>query len=178
MTTSDPTIWRIHLLPHGGAWGKDDRMLQAKWAEALCHARSVLGMGWAVNADPDENISWSDYKERAKAKYEGKVDESVRRWNEDVKIGDLVWTKTTNGEYYLARVTGEWRYEPATKFFVADMVNVREVKFVFVGNKPQMPDKIVKKFIGGQTFRRVNGVDKLSCDLWNKHCPPNSRLST
>ena len=178
MTTSGPTIWRLHLLPYGGAWGEDDPKLQAKWAEALCHARSVLGMGWAVNADPDENISWSDYVARSKDTEWGKLAGAVRRWKEDVKINDLVWTKTTNAEYFLARVTGEWRYEPATKFFVADMVNVREVKFVFVGDKSQVPVKVVNSFHPPRTLQRVGNVDNLSRDLWNKHCPPNSRLST
>ena len=133
-------------------------------------------MGWSVDAEPEENISWSDYKERAKTKY-GEVNGNVRRWNEDVKIGDLVWTRTTNAEYFLARVIGEWRYEPATEFIDADMVNMREVEFVFVGNKFQVPGKVVRSFTP-TTLQRVNNVDNLSRDLWNKHCPPNSRLST
>ena len=168
MTTSGSTIWRLHLLPKGENPPKPEDVVK------FCHAHSVLGMGWAVDADLDENISWSDYVARSKDTEWKKVNDNVRRWKEDVKTGDLVWTKTPNKEYYLARVIGEWRYEPAAKFVAVDMVNIREVKFVFVGDKSQMPDKIVKKFIDGQTLQRVNGVDELSRDLWNKHCPPTS----
>ena len=181
MTTSGPTIWRLHIRPMGGLWGADNRERQAKLAVDLCRNLSVLGMGWPVKADPDENISWSDYVDRSKDTEWKKVNDNVRRWKEDVKINDLVWTRTTNGEYLLARVTGEWRYEPDTEFTDADMVNVREIdEFVFVGNESQVPCEVASSFRRGHTLQRVrvNGVDELSRDLWNKHCPPNSRLST
>ena len=166
MTINDPvatTIWRLHLLPDG-----TDR----EWVVAFCHYRSVLGMGWSVEADPNENISWTDYVERSEAKY-GSLDKNVRRWKEDVKIGNLVWARTPNKEYLLARVTGEWRYESADEFKAAGMVNIREVEFVSVGNESSVPDKIVRSF-GPGTLNPIYGVDNLSCYLWNKYCPPTS----
>ena len=170
ISLSGPTIWQLHLRPMGGLWGADNRERQAKLAVDLCRNLSVLGMGWPVKADPDENISWSDYVDRSKDTEWKKVNDNVRRWKEDVKIGDLVWTRTTNGEYLLARVTGEWRYEPDTEFTDADMVNIREVEIVSVGNESQ----VGKVAFGRLTLSRINGVDDFSRDLWNKCSPPTS----
>ena len=164
MTINDPTIRRLHLRPKGGV---DD----PKMAVDLCRARSVLGMGWSVDAAPGENISWTDYAKRSKAKY-GYLDGNVRRWKEDVKIGDLVWTRTTNAEYLLARITGKWRYESADEFKAVGMDNIRAVKFVPVGNESNVPGRVVNSFIRGHTLERVNNVDNLSRYLWNQHSSP------
>ena len=184
MTINDPvaTIWRLHLLP---TRGEDDWQKIAeirKGAQILCLDRSVLGMGWSVEADPGENISWPEYVARYKkenqARDGGKLNDNVRRWKEDVEIGDLVWTRMTklNGEYLLARVTSEWRYEPADEFKNADMVNIREVEFVCVGNKSSVPGKIVNSFTP-KTLLPIKSVDNnLSRDLWNQHCPPTSLI--
>ena len=183
MTTHDPvaTIRRLHLLPKVGV-GVENPELVVKF----CRKHSVLGMGWAVEADSGENISWPEYVARYKKENQdrdgGKVNSNVRRWKEDVKIGDLVWTKTPNpAEYFLAKVTGEWRYEPAKDFKNVDMVNIREVEFVSVGDMSYMQDsdeanKVVQAFRGGWTLQKVNGVDNLSRDLWNQHCPPTSLI--
>ena len=81
-----------------------------------------------------------------------------------------------NGEYLLARVTGEWRYETTPKFVDADMVNIREVEFVCVGNKSSVPGKIVNSFTP-KTLQPIKSVDNnLSRDLWNQHCPPTSLI--
>lgn len=183
MTTHDPaTVWRLHLLPTRGENDQQKIAEIRKAVQTLCLDRSVLGMGWSVEADPDENISWTDYVKRSKAKH-GYLDGNVRRWKEDVKIGDLIWTRMTklNGEYFLAKVIGEWRYEPAEEFKNADMVNIREVEFVSVGDISHMQDsdeanKVVQAFRRGWTLQKVNGVDNLSRYLWNKHCPPTSLI--
>ena len=167
MAINDPaTIWRLHLRP---THGENNRQTQT-----LCLDRSVLGMGWSVDADPDD---WTDYVNLSRAKY-GELNRNVRRWKEDVKIGDLVWTKMTelNGEYFLAKVTGEWRYETTPKFVDATMVNIREVEFVCVGNKSSVPGKIVNSFTP-KTLLPIKSVDNnLSRDLWNQHCPPTSLI--
>ena len=173
MTMHDPaTVWRLQLLPDG---------IDPKRVVAFCHYRSVLGMGWSVKADPGENISWPEYVKRSKAKY-GSLDPNVLRWKEKVKIGDLVWARTRPPRgYLLARVTGEWRYETTPKFVDADMVNIREVEFVSVGDISHMQDsdeanKVVQAFRRGWTLQKVNGVDNLSRDLWNQHCPSTSPI--
>ena len=184
MTTHDPvatTIWRLHLLPTRGENDQQKIAEIRKAAQTLCLDRSVLGMGWSVDADPGENISWTEYQARYEARYEEKVNNNVRRWKEKVKIGHLVWARTPNREYFLARVTGEWRYETAEEFKNADMVNIREVEFVSVGDISHMQDsdeanKVVQAFRRGWTLQKVNGVDNLSRDLWNQHCPPASPI--
>ena len=168
MITHDPvatTIWRLQLLPEG---------IDPKRVVAFCHYRSVLGMGWSVEVDPGENISWEEYQARYEARYEEKVNNNVRNWKEKVKIGDLVWARTRPPRgYLLARVTGEWRYETADEFKAVGMDNIREVEFVFVGNESSVPGKIVNSF-GPGALLRIKGVDNLSCYLWNKYCPSTS----
>ena len=49
------SLWRLHLMPTGGQAGtREDQALRA---QELCRERSVLGMGWSVDADLDENLS-------------------------------------------------------------------------------------------------------------------------
>ena len=155
MIMHDPvatTIWRLLLLPYGEDPPDRERVV------AFCHARSVLGMGWSVDADQDKNISKEE------------LNENFRRWKEEVKIGDLVWTRTPNREYLLARVTGEWRSETAPEFKAVGMVNIREVEFVFVGKESNVPVRVVNSFIPNRTLQRIRNVDNLSCYLWNKYC--------
>lgn len=135
------TLWRLHLMPMGGADGS--RKEKALRAQELCCRYSVLGMGWSVDADLDESFSWDEYRVRY-----GEVDGSVRRWNEDVEIGDLVWTKTIREGYFLARVTGNWYYNPDPDFGNADIVNVRCVEFRPVDNN-DVPDSVRQAFRGG-----------------------------
>ena len=66
-------------------------------------------------------------------------------------------------EYLLARVTGEWRYEPADEFKNADIVNIREVEFVFVGDESYVPDGVVNSFSPPKTLQRIENVDNLFC---------------
>ena len=77
------SLWRLHLMPTGGQAGtREDQALRA---QELCRERSVLGMGWSVDADLDENLSWDEYRARSI-----RVDGSVRRWNEDVENNCLL----------------------------------------------------------------------------------------
>ena len=76
MTTHDPvatTIWRLHLLPTRGENDQQKIAEIRKKAQTLCRNRSVLGMGWSVDADPDENISWEEYQARYVDQYRKKV---------------------------------------------------------------------------------------------------------
>lgn len=158
------SLWRLHLMPTGGAEGTREE--KAVRAQELCLEHSVLGMGWSVNADLDENLLWDEYQERSINIYE-KVDGSVRRWNEDVEIDDLVWTKTIHEEYFLARVTGDWYYNPDPVFGDADIVNVCDVEFLVVDNN-DVPDSVRQAFRGGHTLQRVRDPEAidLSHALW------------
>lgn len=153
-------IWRLHLRPYGG---KGDPAL----AVDLCLRESVLGMGWGVEAGPSESLSWEQYQERSKAKFQ-KLDGNVRRWHEQVNIGDLVWTRTRKAEYILARVTGEWRYDPSSEFVDADTVNMRPVDIIEMGNESNVPGKVVAAFRPRRTLQRINGVSGISKYLWDR----------
>ena len=157
-------LWRLHLMPTGGAVGS--REDQALRAQELCRAHAVLGMGWSVDADLDENLLWDEYQERSINRYE-EVNGSVRRWNEDVETNDLVWIKTIREGYFLARVTDDWYYNPNPVFRDADIVNVRDVEFLAVDNN-DVPDSVRQAFRGGHTLQRVRDPEAidLSHALW------------
>lgn len=153
-------IWRLHIKPSGG---KGDPAL----AVDLCVKKSVLGMGWGVDADPSENLAWEQYEESAKARF-GNLNSNVRRWKQDVNIGDLVWTRTRRAEYLLARVTGEWRYDPSSDFVDADMINMRPVDLIKMGNESNVPGKVVSAFRPRKTLQRILGVSGISKYLWDR----------
>ncbi len=148
------SLWRLHLMPTGGQAGtREDQALRA---QELCRERSVLGMGWSVDADLDENLSWDEYRARSI-----RVDGSVRRWNEDVENNDLVWIKTIREGYFLARVTDDWYYNPNPVFRDADIVNVRSVEFLAVDNN-DVPDSVRQAFRGGHTLQRVHDPEAIN----------------
>lgn len=153
-------IWRLHLRPYGG---KGDPAL----AVALCRSESVLGMGWGVKASTSESLGWEQYEERSKAE-SGELNGNVRRWKSDVHIGDLVWTRTRKAEYLLARVTGEWRYNPSPDFVKADVVNMRPVGLIEMGSESNVPGKVVSAFRPRRTLQRVRGVSGISKYLWDR----------
>lgn len=153
-------IWRLHVRPSGG---RGDPAL----AVAFCLDHSVLGMGWSVEAHEGEVVSWDDYIPRAEHRH-GKVNGNVRRWRQDVKRDDLVWTRTMNGEYWLARVTGDWKYNTSQEAKDADMVNQHCVEFTLIGNESGVPGKVVAAFRASRTLQRIWNVDLLSRYLWNE----------
>lgn len=127
----------------------------------------MLGMGWGVEADPSESLAWEQYEEKSKARF-GNLNGNVRRWKQDVHIGDLVWTRTRKAEYILARVTGDWRYNPSPKFVAADTVNMRPVDIIEMGNESNVPGKVVAAFRPRRTLQRINGVSGISKYLWDR----------
>lgn len=167
-------IWRLILCPGGGTGTPAE-------AASLCKDESVLGMGWGVNVATGVSLPWADYLDLAEARHRPKPGAkrktdplgNVRRWYRDVAKDDLVWTRNTRAEYLLARVIGEWCYKSEKEFVKQDIVNVRAVEFVEVGNESNVPGKIVRQF-RGQTLTRIKGVTNLSRRMWNERSPSDS----
>ena len=73
-----------------------------------------------------------------------------------------------NGEYLLARVTGDWKYDTSRDAKDADMVNQHCVEFTSIGNESGVPGKIVSAFRPPLTLQRIKDVGLLSRYLWNE----------
>lgn len=150
-------IFWLNLLPDGGtpAEPDDTRDRQAERAQNFCRERSVLGMGWSVTPSrTGELLSWDDYL-RLRAEHEDFDDrKNVIRWKEDVSIGDLVWTKTVNERFWLARITGDWHYDLSAAAKKADMVNQRPAMIVEIGGRKAVPQRVAKG--GRQTLEEMH----------------------
>lgn len=150
------TLWRLHIRPYGG---------DADHALALSHCleRSVVGMGWSL---PNEPVTESDdfgwYEEAAVRQYPGNSWFSVRTFAE-AAMGDLVWFRNLEGRYYLAELTGRWRYcyrEPWG--IAADIVNYRPARIVEVGLADAVPGKVISCFRPARTFQAIRSPGMLA----------------
>lgn len=142
-------VWWLNLRPTGGTPPEpgDTRERQARRAQEFCRKHSVLGMGWRVTPAEGE-LSWNEYRARRderRAEHEP-YDKggNVNRWKEKVSIGDLVWTKTEDGLFWLARITGDWYYDSSRAAKKADMVNQRPAMIVEIGGRDDVPSRVAK----------------------------------
>ena len=140
-------VWWLNLRPTGGTPPDpgETRTDQAKRAQDFCRRHSVLGMGWSVEG---EVLSWDDYRIRRKERHDkhGRYDKggNVNRWKEKVNIGDLVWTKTEDGHFWLARIVGDWHYDSSPAATKADMVNQRPAMIVEIGTRDDVPRRVAR----------------------------------
>jgi ribosomal protein S18 len=140
-------VWRLNINP---ASDEDTDPRQ------FCFENDILGFGWPIG-DASADITWEEYTEKAGEKYGDtswtKATNALRK----MEVGDLCWTRDAEGRYYLARVEGPWRYEGGRKHRKADVVNVRDCRWVEVGAPDAVPGKVVGSLNVGGTLQRVNG---------------------
>lgn len=141
-------VWRAKINS-----GRPD--LKGHWdgAKKYCRRAGVVGVGWGQpglhsDASIDDVITAIEAPSGQRA---------VRRLKEDVRIGDLVWTRETKGDYWLGRVTGEWRYDDSDEARRWDLNNVRPCTWLDESMRDyQVPGAVVRSFTGpGQTLTRV-----------------------
>ena len=89
--------------------------------------------------------------------------------------GSFVWTRDTDGLYFLGRLTGEWRYDAAPDALAADLVHVRACDWLA---RPVPPERVPAATLatfarGGRNFQQTHdatvGAD--SAALW-EGAPP------
>ena len=128
-----------------------------------------MGFGWPIQTDA-RSVTWEEYKEKAKEKYGG------RGWKtatnglyKRINVGDLCWTRDRFGIYYLGRIESDWRYVDTPEHRRADIVNVRDCRWLQVGEEDAAPGKVVNSLNVGGTLQRVTGeaVREYSKSLFN-----------
>ncbi len=132
-----------------------------------CLKNEIMGVGWQLHSNKT-SATWDEYLEEAE-KIHGnlQVCKYIKKW---VSAGDLVWTRDTNGNYYLAKVQSGWEYfvtsESTDKDI--DISNIFRVKFIPV-EIDAVPGKIVACFRPAKTFQEVASPAAIEYTkhLWN-----------
>ncbi len=154
-------IFRIHIRPRGG-------LADSKVSFDYCLKKQVLGVGWQIKSRA-KNISW-EYYEKEAIKIHDKDLSRVRYLKNNIKENDLIWTRDTKGNYYLAKVLIEWEYYSNPEAEKADIVNVCRCKIIKVHKLDDVPGKVIASFRASRTIQRINDTTSKNYSkfLWNK----------
>lgn len=153
-------LFRIHIRPKVGC---QDMAAVFRY----CLENGLLGVGWRAPglADTEE---WEVYERVAKPEH--KSLQQPRYIHDNVRRGDLVWTRDPHGRYYLARVTAPWAYwisEEGREKDI-DIANIFRCDF-HEARLDDVPKKVVASFHRGLSIQRILDcaaqVD--SQKLWN-----------
>lgn len=134
---------------------------------AHCMMNGILGVGWRTPSDRNTS-SWDEYYEEACQEHENL--QICKYIHKLVSPGDLVWTRDSSGQYYLARVSSGWEYwttEESRRLNI-DIANIFrcEIKLVEID---EVPGKIVACFRATRTIQKI--ADNRACEyskfLWN-----------
>lgn len=133
-----------------------------------CLDEGVLGVGWRTNLNKN-TTDWDEYLEEA-LPIHGKLNicKYIKKW---VGKNDLVWTRSTAGEYYLAKVISAWEYWVGNKAVQKDIdvANIFRVSFQKVPID-MVPGKVVACFRAPRTIQKVADPKALEYSkyLWNQ----------
>ena len=145
-------IWGLTISPSSEE-GIDPRQ--------FCTKRNILGFGWPVDTDADGTLDWNAYERLGTAQYYDRDDKSwwpaMNAIGNRMQVNDLCWTRDYDGQYYLGRIDGPWKYIATPEHSAADIVNVRSCKWVHVGTVDFVPGKVVNSFRAGRTVQAVYG---------------------
>jgi hypothetical protein len=153
-------LLRIHIRPYGGSATPEETF-------EYCKKNGLLGVGWRINSNT--NITdWDEYFSAASKIYENlNVCKYIKKW---VSKDDLVWTRDTKGEYYLAKVVSGWEYfvdqEAIDKDI--DIANIFRVELKWVPID-RVPGKVIACFRAQRTIQEIadEKAVEYSKFLWN-----------
>jgi len=142
------TLWRLHL--RSGKSGVDHTAQVAHCAE-----RNIGAVGWALDPPPPATLDES--QRRTLERWGAGPANTVRRLGGDARVGDLVWTRDTDGSYLLGSVDGPWHYDDSGEAAAVDCPNTRPIRWA-----PrrlldaEVPGDVIRSFSGrGSSFQRV-----------------------
>ena len=176
-------IWRLHVntsFNKGESIGKyllDNNIMAIGWSFRDSHIEGVI----------KENIDIAK-KERFLIKdiegytnfckkyniffYKGKINDNVRRFTEDIKLGDLIWMRYA-GIYYLARFKSDSKeiYTCTEETMERDAcIQITNVNWQKIGDESDVPGAVTTAFIAGFTISRIHqeGVEEFSKFIYDK----------
>nr|WP_194229705.1 hypothetical protein [Methylobacterium oryzae] len=133
-----------------------------------CVRHGILGVGWRT----ETNISttdWEAYYAEASTIHDNlNVCRYIRR---RIETGSLVWTRDTQGNYYLARVLSGWEYyatDESRKNNI-DIGNVFRVALEKI-SLDEVPGKVVASFRATRSVQAIYDLTsrEYSKFLWNR----------
>ncbi len=153
-------VYRIHIRPSG---------TNPKVSFAYCLKEGVLGLGWGTDSQSN-NVSWEEYEAEAIEKYGNNELSRVRYLKNNVKKNDLIWTRDTEGHYYLGKVESEWEYYSNPEAQDADIVNIVRCELIKVQSVDDVQGKVVASFRARRTIQAIRDetASHYSKYLWNK----------
>lgn len=166
-------VFRLHIRPKGG-------LADPAFSFAYCLEKGVLGVGWQVPISDDARLSWAEYLRLAAQEHGAANLSRVRYLHDNIKRGDLIWTRDAGGRYYLAKVVGPpdqlceansaWEYFDTPRGRDADIVNVVRCRILPVPQADDIPGKIVACFRPSRAIQAVADENALiySRMLWNE----------
>ena len=154
-------LFRIHLRPGGGSADMQETF-------EYCLRNGLLGVGWRTESHQN-TANWDEYFAEASRIHDNlNVCKYIKKW---VNSGDLVWTRDTNGQYYLARVISGWEYwiDQESIERDIDIANIFRVDFKKV-IIDQVPGKVVACFRAPRTIQEIadDKAIEYSQYLWNR----------
>ncbi len=151
------SVFRIHIRPKGGE-------ANPKKSFDYCLNEQVLGMGWPVG---DKPLLWKEYEIESSKVYRKN---KVKHLKNSIKKDDLIWTRNTEGDYFIGKVISEWEYLPSKDALDADIVNVVRCDLKKVPTAADVPGKVIACFRAPRTFQSIrdNTTMDYSKFLWNE----------
>lgn len=158
-----PSLWQSKLRSRKPAVENDPtgHTRQVRY----CIERGIIGVGWEVDLPPGSDLD--DVLETIQSVYDDPAGvATVRRFARDAKAGEFVWSRDTDGQYILCKITGPWRYEVTPEARSVDIHQVRDVAwFPRSLDVDDVPEAVVKSFLGpSQSFRRIDPHGKYAED--------------
>jgi hypothetical protein len=90
-------------------------------------------MGWVIDTRK-RRVTWPDYQQIAKRQHRSRPSwkRTVGWLHGEVRTNDLIWTRDNNGNFWLGRVKGEWRYDTSAAAIDTHVVNIRDCEWAAI----------------------------------------------
>jgi hypothetical protein len=153
-----PPLYRLHLRTAGDHSG----------VVRFCLDSGRLAMGWGPTRWLGTRTpkDWEDYLALSADEWSRRQLSSVYALR-NAPEGSLVWTRDTEGVYYLSQLTGEWEYIDTERARELDVNNSRPAHIVEVGAEAEVPGAVVRRFSRqGSTLQRVHDRGAAMYSAW------------
>jgi hypothetical protein len=105
----------------------------------------------------------------AERQYDERYARRIARFAE-VSLGSLVWTRDTDGLFWLGRIDGPWRYDGDDDAARVDLVHIRACEWLSTPlTEAEVPAAVTATFRrGGRNFQQTHDSDvgRLSEQIW------------
>ena len=131
-------------------------------------ALGVCGIGGVVDPPPDD---LDDAVPAVAAAHDDRAARRLRRFAA-IPAGAFVWARSPDGDYWLGRLTGPWRYDASPAARTADLVHVRDCDWLSAPvPEPDVPAGTVRTYArGGRNLQQTHdaGIGRQTLAVWRR----------